>query len=97
VRLRLSQSFNLRIADNSAVDRDNRLFAGHAIVVSEPSIGYAERSWRASSVRTRAWVLSRWCAFSQIWIRVKDAMHEAFAAALRAGGRPGVRATRRSG
>lgn len=46
----MSQSSNLRIADNSAVDRDNRLFANHAVVVSKPSIKYAERSWRAPSV-----------------------------------------------
>ena len=39
-----------------------------------------------------AGVPSRRCGF-----RVKDARHEAFAATLRPGGRPGIRATRRSG
>jgi hypothetical protein len=58
--LRLSQSSNLRIADNSAVDRDNRLFADHAIVVSKPSIRYAERSWRA--FRLLVWRRCRRCA-----------------------------------
>jgi hypothetical protein len=48
------------LADNSAVDRDNPLSADHAIVVSKPSIRYAERSWRA--FRLLLWRRCRRCA-----------------------------------